>query len=303
MFTRNDGRYLMDWDVLFCDVDDFCLEFEPQFQQRLLASNTRSRSRDGKLSLSEIMTIVVAFQMSHYRDFKAFYNNLRETGLDLFPDLVSYQRFNSLTSRLIVPLVGYLKSRFGTCSGISFVDSTHLAVCGNKRIERNRVFEGLAARGRSTIGWFYGFKLHVVINDCGELLGIQLTPGNVDDRRPVPTMTRSLTGKLYGDKGYISQALFEDLFDRGLQLVTTIRKNMKPRIVLLWDKLMLRKRSLIETVNDQLKNICQVDHTRHRSVNGFIVNLLAGLIAYTHQPKKPSIRWDENEKQQLAIIP
>ena len=99
-------------------------------------------------------------------------------------------------------------------------------------------------------------------------------------------MTRSLTGKLYGDKGYISQAFFEELFDRDLQLVTTIRKNMKPRIVLLWDKLMLRKRSLIETVNDQLKNICQIAHTRHRSVNGFLVNLLAALIAYTHQPKK-----------------
>jgi len=292
----------MDWVVLFCDVDDFCLEFEPQFRQRLLTDGTRSRNREGELSLSEIMTIAIAFQLSHYRDLKAFYNNLLATGADLFPRLVSYKRFNSLMSRLIVPLAGYLKSRFGTCSGISFVDSTHLAVCGNKRIERNRVFEGLAARGKSTIGWFYGFKLHLVINDCGELLGVQLTPGNVDDRKPVPAITRLLTGKLYGDKGYISQVLFEELFDRGLQLVTTIRKNMKPRIVLLWDKLMLRKRSLIETVNDQLKNICQIEHTRHRSVNGFLVNLLAGLIAYTHQPKKPAIRLNENEKQQLAVI-
>lgn len=303
MFTRNNGRYLMDWVALFCDVDDFCREFEPQFQQRLLTDGTRSRNRKGQLSLSEIMTITIAFQLSHYRDFKAFYNNLLTTAADMFPGLVSYKRFNSLISRLVVPLAGYLKSRFGTCSGISFVDSTHLAVCGNKRIERNRVFEGLAARGKSTIGWFYGFKLHLVINDCGELLGVQLTPGNVDDRRPVPAITRLLTGKLYGDKGYISQVLFEELFDRGLQLVTTIRKNMKPRIVLLWDKLMLRKRSLIETVNDQLKNICQVQHTRHHSVNGFLVNLLAGLIAYTHQPKKPSIRLNDNEKQQLAIIP
>ena len=292
----------MDWVVLFCDVDDFCLGFETQFQQRLLTDGIRSRNREGRLSQSEIMTIAIAFQLSHYRDFKAFYNNLLATGANLFPGLVSYKRFNSLMSRLVVPLAGYLKSRFGTCSGVSFVDSTPLAVCGNKRIERNRVFEGLAARGKSTIGWFYGFKLHLVINDCGELLGVRLTPGNIDDRKPVPAITRSLTGKLYGDKGYISQVLFEELFDRGLQLVTTIRKNMRPRIVLLWDKLMLRKRSLIETVNDQLKNICQVEHTRHRSVNGFLVNLLAGLIAYTHQPKKPAIRLSDNEKQQLAII-
>ncbi|NQV27816.1 MAG: hypothetical protein HQ518_25995 [Rhodopirellula sp.] len=166
----------MDWVALFCDVDDFCLEFEPQFRRRLLSGPTRSRDRDGRLSLSEMMTIVIAFQLSHYRDFKAFYHNLRESSSDLFPRLVSYQRFNGLMPRLIVPLAGYLKSRFGTCSGISFVDSTHLAVCGNKWIERNRVFEGFATRGKSTVGWFYGFKLHVVINDCGELLGVQLTP-------------------------------------------------------------------------------------------------------------------------------
>ena len=208
----------MDWVVLLCDVDDFCLGFEPQFQQRLLTDGIRSRNREGRLSQSEIMTIAIAFQRSHYRDFKAFYNNLLATGANLFPGLVSYKRFNRLMSRLVVPLAGYLKSRFGTCSGVSFVDSTPLAVCGNKRIERNRVFEGLAARGKSTIGWFYGFKLHLVINDCGELLGVRLTPGNIDDRKPVPAITRSLTGKLYGDKGYISQVLFEELFDRGLQL-------------------------------------------------------------------------------------
>lgn len=292
----------MDWVTLFCDVDDFCLEFEPQFQGRLLAGSVRSRNRATHLSLSEMMTIVIAFHASHYRDFKAFYLNLRKTSSDLFPHLVCYQRFNSLMPRLAIPLASYLKSRFGACTGISFVDSTHLAVCGNKRIKRNRVFDGLAARGKTTVGWFYGFKLHVVISECGELLGVQLTPGNIDDRKPVPAVTKSLTGKLYGDKGYISQALFEELFDRGLHLVTTIRKNMKPRIVLLWDKLMLRKRSLIETVNDQLKNVCQIEHTRHRSVSGFIVNLLAGLLAYSHQPKKPSLRLDDTERTQLATI-
>jgi hypothetical protein len=223
----------MGWVALFCDVDDFCLGFEPQCRRRLLSGRTRSRDRDGRLSLSEMVTIVIAFQLSHYRDFKAFYNNLRESSSDLFTGLVSYQRFIGLMPRLVVSLAGDLKSRFGTCSGISFVDSTHLAVCGNKRIERNRVFEGFAARGKSTVGWFYGFKLHVVINGCGELPGVQLTPGNVDDRKPVSTITKALTGKLIGDKGYISQALFEELFSRGLQLVTTIRKNMKPRIVLL----------------------------------------------------------------------
>ena len=145
---------------------------------------------------------------------------------------------------------------------------------------------------------FYGFKLHLVINHQGELLGVQLTPGNCDDRQPVPHLTKGLCGKIFGDKGYISKKLFQQLFDRGLQLITTLRRNMKPKLLSLWDKLMLRKRSLIETVNDQLKNISQIEHTRHRSPTGFVVNLLAGLIAYTHQPKKPAIRW-LNDKNQL----
>lgn len=140
------------------------------------------------------------------------------------------------------------------------------------------------------MGWFFGFKLHLVINDRGELLAVQLTPGNTDDREPVPGLTRELVGKLFGDKGYLSAELFASLWDRGLQLVTHIRRNMKNTLMPLVDKILLRKRSLIETVNDQLKNIAQIEHTRHRSPTNFLVNLIAGLIAYTYQTKKPSLR-------------
>jgi hypothetical protein len=131
-----------------------------------------------------------------------------------------------------------------------------------------------------------GFKLHLVINECGELLGVTFTPGNVEDRVPVPSLTRRIAGKLFGDKGYISAALFRSLWERGIQLITSIRKNMKNTLMPLMDKILLRKRSLIETVNDQLRNIAQIEHTRHRSVCNFMVNLVAGLIGYTHQPKK-----------------
>lgn len=290
----------MDWVALFCSVDDFCQQFEPAMHARVLHDGKRKRRRECKLALSEMLTIVVAFHSSHFRDFKAFYKHLRAHHLHDFPNLVSYSRFVELMPRLIVPLSAYLQSRFGKQSGIAFVDSTPIRVCGNKRIERNRVFAGIAARGCSTIGWFFGFKLHLVVNEVGELLGVQMTPGNIDDRKPVPDLTKRLSGKLYGDKGYISQKLFEDLFERGLQLITTLRKNMKPRILPLWDKLILRKRSIIETINDQLKNISQIEHTRHRSVTGFMVNLLAGLVAYTHQPCKPAIKWAQNEMRALA---
>jgi len=152
------------------------------------------------------------------------------------------------------------------------------------------VFKGVAQRGKSSLGWFYGFKLHVVVNDCGELLGCCLTTGNVDDREPVPGLAKQLFGKLFADRGYVSQALFEQLFSQhALQLITKLRKNMKNRLMLLEDKFLLRKRAIIETINDQLKNISQIEHTRHRSPLNFLVNLVAGLIAYCLQPKKPSL--------------
>lgn len=203
---------------------------------------------------------------------------------------------------VLLSLCAYLHHRFGSCTGIAFVESTAIAVCHNRRIQRHKVFKGLAARGKTTMGWFYGFKLHLIVNDRGELLAVHLTPGNLDDRKPAPNMTRDLFGKLFGDKGYLSQALFEQLFVRGLDLITSLRKNMKGQLMLLSDRLLLRKRFIIETITDQLKNISQVEHTRHRCPANFAVNLIAGLIAYTHQPKKPSIRLPEQLEQLPALI-
>jgi hypothetical protein len=293
----------MDWERLFCDVDDFCLAAEPLLRQRLLADGRRRRNRKGRLTASEIITILIAFHQSDFRTFKHFYRMLGLTHRAEFPDLVSYQRFIEIMPSILMLLCGYLKSRFGRCTGISFIDSTALAVCGNKRIERNRVFRGIARIGKTTMGWFFGFKLHLIINECGELLAVQLTPGNTDDRRPVRGMAKRLFGKLFGDKGYISSDLFDQLWTGGLQLVTHIRRNMKNALMPLIDKILLRKRSLIETVNDQLKNISQVEHTRHRSPTNFVVNLIAGLIAYTHQPKKPSLRLPANALGLLSLAP
>jgi hypothetical protein len=276
--------------AIFCDLDDFCKVFEPMYTQHLLAAGVQRRQRQARLTLSELMTIVVHFHQSHYRDFKAYY--LLHVWAHLrpyFPRLVSYQRFVELMPRVLVPLSVYLRTRLGTDTGIAFIDSTPLAVCDNRRIRSHKVFEGVAQRGKTSMGWFYGFKLHVIINDEGELLACRVTAGNVDDREPVCRLSHGLLGQLFGDKGYISQALHDELLAHGLELLTGIRKNMKNRLIRLWDKLMLRKRSLIEAVNDQLKNISQIEHTRHRSLNGFMVNLVAGLIAYTYHPTKPSL--------------
>lgn len=286
---------------LFCDVDDFWQGFVSQWHQQLLEQDTMKRVRQTQLSESEIMTIIIHFHQSGYRNFKSYYTkHVMEHLHSAFPDLVSYQRFVALMPRVGIPLLAYLQHCKGQCTGLSFVDATSIAVCHNKRISRHKVFDGFAERGKTTMGWFYGFKVHLVVNERGELLAFQLTAGNVDDRKPLLDMTKTLFGKLFGDKGYISQKLFEQLFANNIQLITMVRKNMKNRLVLLEDKLMSRKRSIIETINDQLKNISQIEHSRHRSVNNFFVNLVAGLIAYCHQDKKPSLNLTPQQVRLLS---
>jgi len=282
-----------DWDTLFTITDDFCRGFEPRFERQLLADGVRRRRRGTRLSTSEIITILVGFQLSRYRDFKAFYRALGRHHRREFPGLLSYRRFVALIPRVSLPLFAMLMALRGKCRGISFVDSTVLRVCHVKRAGRNRVFRGLAAKAKSTMGWFFGFKLHLLANDRGELLAFRLTPGNVDDRTPIKEgMLDEAWGKVFADKGYLSKSLFEWLMDKGVQLVTPLRKNMKATLMSLEDKLLLRKRSISETINDHLKNVCQIEHSRHRSPVNFLVHLMAGLLAYTLLPSKPAIRTD-----------
>ena len=276
----------------FCDVDDSCKSFLPVWTKLLLTSGLKQRQRARSLILSEIMTILIAFHQSHYRDFKAFYcEYVLKNWRAEFPGLVSYSRFVEYIPSVLVPLLMYLRTCcLGSCTGISFVDSTSLDVCRNERIHNHKVFDGLAARGKTSMGWFFGFKLHLVINDRGEILQFCLTPGNIDDREPVPQLAKKLFGKLFGDKGYISKKLAQtlrELFD--VQLVTKLRSNMKNQLMLLSDRLLLRKRAIVYSVIDQLKNISQIEHSRHRSFANFIVNVLCGLIAYCRKPSKPSL--------------
>lgn len=189
-----------------------------------------------------------------------------------------------------MPLCVYLRQCMGSCTGISFLDSTDVTVCHNKRISQHKVFAHVATRGKTSTGWFFGFKLHLLFNERGELLNVALTPGNVDDRKPVPQMVKRLFGKIFADRGYLSKKLFAELLETfGIQLITKLKKNMPNRLMPLTDKLLLRKRAIAETIIDQLKNISQIEHSRHRSPVNFLVNLVCGLIAYCHQPKKPSL--------------
>jgi hypothetical protein len=258
------------------------------------------------LSLSEVMTITVLFHLSGYRCFKWYYQSHVCVHMrDYFPAPVSYNRFVELMGYALLPLLIYTHGfRRGKCNGIGFIDSTPLKVYHNRRIYSHKVFKAYAARGKSSTGWFYGFKLHLVINDMGEVCSFCLTPGNTDDRNVdvIGRLCRELSGKLFGDRGYISQELFERLYRQGIQLITKPRKNMKNKLMDMGDKILLRKRAVIESVNDFLKNICQVEHSRHRSVNNFPVNVLAALSAYSFLPHKPSIHGLCSEKALPMLV-
>ena len=292
--------------TIFCSIDDFCLVFDSALKKKQLSTGKKTRNRKFKMSTSEILTITVLFHLSGFRTFKHFYIfYVQKHLIQEFPNTVSYNRFTELMQSNMLALSLYMKTCcLGKCSGISFIDSTPIRVCNKKRIYRNKVFKDIATRGKSTMGWFYGFKLHIIVNDKGELLEFVITQANVDDRYPLKqeNFLTKIFGKLYADKGYVSKELTALLFDQGLHLVTGIRNNMKNVLMTMRDKILLRKRSVIETINDQLKNIAQAEHSRHRSFGNFITNLVASLIAYSFQEKKPSIKFETQKTNQLTLF-
>ena len=288
---------------IFVLADEFCQEFNETVLKHSIGNQPKRKPR---MSQSEVITIMVLFHFGAFKNLKHFYLfYVKVHMVQDFPNTVSYNRFIELLQASALPMTLFLKTCcLGDCTGISFVDSTPIRVCKNKRIPRHKVFDGIAQRGKSTVGYFFGFKLHFIINDKGEILNFVITPGNTDDREPLKDQKflEKIKGKLYADKGYVSKKLTEVLFVDGLHLITHIRNNMKNVLMEMKDKILLRKRSVIETINDELKNICSIEHSRHRSFENFITNMISGLIAYCFFPKKPAIKYDEVKTDQLALF-
>jgi hypothetical protein len=261
-----------------------------------------TRGRPRRLHPSEVMTLVIAFHQSNYRTFKHFYlKRVCVYWRAEFPHLVSYSRFVQLKKEVLMLLKLYLTTTLGDCSGVSFVDSTRLRVCDTRRISSHRVFADVAECSKTSMGWFYGFKLHLVINENGELLDVALTAGNTDDRRPLLTFAEGLHGNLYGDRGYISKDLREILREKGINLVYKVRKNMSALDLSVSDEVLLKKRMIIESVIRELKTQTQVEHSRHRSFVNFQVNVVSALMAYQLLESKPSL--NVSELQQINDSP
>lgn len=279
----------MNLEKLYCDIDDFVKSI-PQNQLQITKQNSKRGGR-ARMNLTELMTIAVLYHSSQYKNFKHFYFYLCTHHKKDFSKILSYTRFLDWMPYLLIPLTQFLQSKMAICDGKSYIDSTPISVCKNIRISRNKVFGTLAQRGKSSTGWFFGLKLHLVVNTVGDILSFCLTGGNIDDRSPVIKLAQKIKGKLYGDRGYVGAKLFEELFAMDVELITNIKSNMKNKLVDYHDKLMLRKRFIIETIIDQLKNVSDIEHSRHRSPINFLVNIVAGLVSYTYQEKKPSIKW------------
>lgn len=281
---------------IFCIIDEFDKNLNEELKKNLRlpskdGSGKRHRNRKGRLSESEIMTILVCYHFGTYKNFKEYYLSCIQMQLKHdFPDAVSYNRFVELMPRVFLKMMLFMKLyAFGKCTGITFVDSTMIPVCHNLRRYFNKVFAGLAKDGKGTMGWCHGFKLHLLCNDCGEVITFCLTSANVDDRdsRVWNVFSKVLYGKVFADRGYIKKELFDSLFDQGVLLVHGLKANMKNKLMSLEEKILLRKRCIIECINDLLKNKANLVHSRHRSIHNFIMNICSALTAYCFFENKP----------------
>jgi Transposase DDE domain len=276
---------------ILCEIDDFCKEFDANIKSHLLPSSNEKagpRGREPGLSVSEIMTILVMFHQIRFRDFKTFYCFVGRYWKNEFPSLPGYTRFISIMNRAILPLIIFTQLRSGKRTEIYYIDSSCLPVCHIKRSKRHKTFDQVAEYGKTSVGWFFGLKLHVVINDTGQLIAFKMTRGNQHDAKEAIPLLNKLEGLAFGDKGYLGEKIFDELLAKGLKLITRKRKNMKKEILTDYEQQLLNQRGIIETVIGHLKHHYQVWHTRHRSMLNAMTHLVSALAAYVIEPLKIS---------------
>lgn len=281
-----DGHQLVS---IFCEIDDFCKELEKNFPQPLLTGPIQgNRGPNCRMALSEIMTIQIAFQMVGYRNFKTFYTGyVSKYWKKYFPTLLSYNRFVELMRDTLCPLTIFTQIKSGKKTGIYYIDSSCLPVCHLKRSRRNKTFDEVAQYGKTSVGWFFGLKIHLVVNDRCELIAFKITKGSQHDNTVAQKLLDGLQGLAFGDKGYLGKKIFEALYKAGVKLITRKRKNMKNIAPLTeYEQQLLNQRGIIETIFNCLKHKYHIWHTRHRSIFNAMAHLVAALAAYVIDPLK-----------------
>jgi hypothetical protein len=193
-----------------------------------------------------------------------------------------------LQQRAFLPLMAFLFSKLGKKTGVYYIDSTALPVCHNRRIGQHKTFTDLAARGKTSRGWFFGFKLPLVFNNLNEIVALKLTPGNVSDTAPLPALTKDLVGKLFGDQGYLGKKRAGELLRRGLTLFTRVRKNRKSLPISMIDKRLLNGRNMAETIIGSIKGRSSLHLPKHRLPCNAFLPIMAAIVAYQLDPIKPN---------------
>ena len=277
---------------LFCLIDDFFLKFEETYWKFLKQSSQSLRVRTAQLTISEICFIAIWYKCSYFNNFKAFFTWLKADKSYLFKYLPCNQRMIHLINRHELALhalhVALMKAQD---KQYLWIDSTTLPVCKNQRIQRHKSLAQIASRGKSSMGWFYGCKLHIAMNRHGEIACSALSNGHVADIKMVEQLVEGLEGKLYGDRGYISQELKSRLQDQGIDLITYHRKNMQATQLCASDEYHLRQRNKIETLFSLLKGQYNLVTSKARSIHGFLSGIYASLCAYQLiHSNKPTIQ-------------
>ena len=276
---------------IYCHIDDYYILNKKEIIQAIKKHSKIVRYRESRLSIPEIISILIYFHKHRTKDFRNFYNGFVLKYLkEYFPNLLSYTRFMQIKNKVIAPLVKVLGANNSKKTGIYFIDSSPLKVCHIKRAKRHKTFDEVASYGKSSMGFYKGFKIHLIINEIGEIINYRITKSNVDDRKVAYDLARNISGKLYADKGYISRDLVKKLAYNDLELIHNVRSNMNDIYIADIDKLMLKKRFIIETVFGKIKQSTDIENSRHRSLNGFIITVLTSLISYNFEIRKPSVK-------------
>jgi hypothetical protein len=288
---------------IFIVCDDFCQEFEHYSLSQCYEQPAR---KERQMSQSEMMSILIFYHHSGMKCFKYYYEQIILKLLrSYWKKPYAYEAFVAQMPRVNLLLFAFLSAcRLATTTPANYIDSTKLVVAHNRRKQKNKTFQGLARTGKTSTGWFFGFKLHAIINQQGQLVVFGITPANVADNNQnlLNQLTQRLKGFLYGDKGYLT-ALAEKFKERGLELITKYRRTRGLQPLSYQKYYYLQHRGLIETVFDCLKNLCNLDHTRHRSPVNFFVNIWSALLAYTFFDEFPAITpFRERLEQTCQIV-
>ena len=280
----------MDLKILSNKVNALVKQLDEE-QSELLANLRGSRGFLPRMSPAELLTFIIYFHFCRFNDFKAYCHYMQQHHATMFPQQLHYKTLCAWRTRLLAISSAILNMLMQKTANTKegFIDSTHLDICHHVRSNRKRKALRAARKSKNGMGWHYGFKLHIVANLFSELISACMTAGNVDDRKPVKKMCQGKVRDIYGDRGYISKKLSTRLAKKGMRLITRNRRNMPRNKISSHDKKMLKKRSIIETIIGELKSRYHIDHTRHRSLKGLMVNLWAGLIAYCLSPNKPRL--------------